>query len=529
MKILDTLPRTSNSALQLEYFKTFLINLLGWSVLLPTVSFFAVYRKVIDIILKTKHGERYGGLFNLNDGIFFWRDFSPPYLTTVLYIRSKTQIDLLPKVQKVIKEKIFTNPDLYPKLTGAKYSFGGYAYWLKNGRKVDTVVKTLRQPIAGKFDEKYLKQATAEILEVPLTDDNPELWNFYISKKPLENFSSDGSYCYPIVARFHHTIADATSIVALFIRLFGDSSAQNYSEELFERILKPSTIQPYHRTAIESTILFVKKCVRTICFSFDLIFFAFGRIIQNTHLRKTDQNALHGSNYSGKKITVWADENESDCLLMVKKIRERTESRFTCVVGTAISASLTEYFKRNKLSVPNSVTGVLTLLLNFPSIDPNKPVVLDNKTAGLGFDLQLHTSNNLVDTLRTITTTMNTQLKYTDAIISYVLLIYVMGCVPVKLLNNYLGYDSQSFLFTNIPGGSKIEMFDGCVLEKVVPVAPNIQGMGVSFGIISYDNKLQIGVTVDKALTSNSDEVQKIATDFFHNIRHLNAATKSEC
>ncbi|KAH1007528.1 hypothetical protein HUJ04_004749, partial [Dendroctonus ponderosae] len=229
---LQTLPRTSNSALQLEYFKTFLINLLGWSVLLPTVSFFAVYRKVIDIILKTKHGERYGGLFNLNDGIFFWRDFSPPYLTTVLYIRSKTQIDLLPKVQKVIKEKIFTNPDLYPKLTGAKYSFGGYAYWLKNGRKVDTVVKTLRQPIAGKFDEKYLKQATAEILE-------------------------DGSYCYPIVARFHHTIADATSIVALFIRLFGDSSAQNYSEELFERILKPSTIQPYHRTAIESTILFV--------------------------------------------------------------------------------------------------------------------------------------------------------------------------------------------------------------------------------------------------------------------------------
>lgn len=60
------------------------------------------------------------------------------------------------------------------------------------------------------------------------------------------------------------------------------------------------------------------------------------------------------------------------------------------------------------------------------------------------------------------------------------LLIYIVGCVPLKLIDNNLGYDAQTFLFTNIPGGSKIEMFGGCVLEKVVPVAPNIKGMGKS-------------------------------------------------
>lgn len=106
MNFLQTLPRTSNSALQLQLLKTFLINLVGWSILLPAIALFTVYRKVINIILKAKHGERYGGLFKLNDGIFFWDQPAPTCLTTVLYIRSKKQINLLPKVQKVIKEKV---------------------------------------------------------------------------------------------------------------------------------------------------------------------------------------------------------------------------------------------------------------------------------------------------------------------------------------------------------------------------------------------------------------------------------------
>lgn len=52
---------------------------------------------------------------------------------------------------------------------------------------------------------------------------------------------------------------------------------------------------------------------------------------------------------------------------------------------------------------------------------------------------------------------------------------------------------------------------------------------GISFGIISYDNKLQIGVTVDKAITTNQEEVQKIANDFFRNIRLLDIASKNSC
>ncbi|XP_048520460.1 uncharacterized protein LOC125504034 isoform X2 [Dendroctonus ponderosae] len=399
---------------QLNLLKTLFINIVGWIVLLPVVAIFAVYRKIVDIILRIIHGKLYGGLFNLNDTVFFWTDVSPFFLTTVLYIKSKSEIDLLNKVQIVIRKQIFGNSDAYPKLTGTKYSFGGYSYWKKYGCKPDSVVKSLKLPKSGKFNEEYLKKATAEIIETKIDNNDSVLWNFYISEKPLEDFSSDGSYCYPIIARFHHSIADGTSLVALFIRLFGDSTAQNYTEELFKKLIKPP-IAHHHQAGIEPLEILVKKIIGTINFSFDLVFFAFGRLIQNGQLREHDVNGLHRTSYSGKKITVWADE--SDCLMMVKRIRERTKSKFTCVISTAVSASMVDYFKRNKLPVPEHISGAMALLLDFPSIDPIKPVVLDNKAAGLCYSLPCHTSNNILDSLRKVTASMNEQLKYTDAII----------------------------------------------------------------------------------------------------------------
>lgn len=55
---------------------------------------------------------------------------------------------------------------------------------------------------------------------------------------------------------------------------------------------------------------------------------------------------------------------------------------------------------------------------------------------------------------------------------------YGMGCMPIPLVNAVSGFQSQTFLFTNVPGGSAIKILDGCELEKVVPLAPVIKGVG---------------------------------------------------
>lgn len=52
------------------------------------------------------------------------------------------------------------------------------------------MVKSLKLPKNKKFNEEYLKKAAAEIIETKIDNNDAVLWNFYISEKPLEDFSS---------------------------------------------------------------------------------------------------------------------------------------------------------------------------------------------------------------------------------------------------------------------------------------------------------------------------------------------------
>lgn len=44
---------------------------------------------------------------------------------------------------------------------------------------------------------------------------------------------------------------------------------------------------------------------------------------------------------------------------------------------------------------------------------------------------------------------------------------------------------------------------------------------GISVSILSYDNRLQLGILVDKAILSSQKEAQKIADDIFDSLKLL--------
>lgn len=80
-----------------------------------------------------------------------------------------------------------------------------------------------------------------------------------------------------------------------------------------------------------------------------LLYFVFkapGKMTEFNHFRPIDKNALHDTNYTGQKLVAWATEDRPECLAMVKGIKNRMKSKFVCVLNTAISASMTDYFKR---------------------------------------------------------------------------------------------------------------------------------------------------------------------------------------
>lgn len=81
--------------------------------------------------------------------------------------------------------QVFDHPELYPKLTGAKRSFGGYPYWLKNELVVDDVLKRLNIPDGAEFNEETLKELVAKISDSKHGKMGQVLWDLHVSSTPL--------------------------------------------------------------------------------------------------------------------------------------------------------------------------------------------------------------------------------------------------------------------------------------------------------------------------------------------------------
>src|SRR5205814_1928674 len=60
---------------------------------------------------------------------------------------------------------------------------------------------------------------------------------------------------------------------------------------------------------------------------------------------------------------------------------------------------------------------------------------------------------------------------------------------------------------TNVPGPLVSLYVQGKRLEKLVPVVPLTQGVGLAFAILSYADTLTIGITADPALVPNGESL----------------------
>lgn len=100
--------------------------------------------------------------------------------------------------------QVFDHPELYPKLTGAKRSFGGYPYWVKNQLVVDDVLKRLNIPDEADFNEETLKELVAKISDSRHGKMGQVLWDLHVSSTPLVT-SNNVSKTFPLKVSFART------------------------------------------------------------------------------------------------------------------------------------------------------------------------------------------------------------------------------------------------------------------------------------------------------------------------------------
>lgn len=93
----------------LDILKTVLLSFIGWSVLVPLVTLSAIYRKLVDQVLKLRWRKKYGGLFDGRDVMYFMpsdKDGWVCSITSVFYIKCQQQTDVYSAVMKTLQEKV---------------------------------------------------------------------------------------------------------------------------------------------------------------------------------------------------------------------------------------------------------------------------------------------------------------------------------------------------------------------------------------------------------------------------------------
>lgn len=139
---------------------------------------------------------------------------------------------------------------------------------------------------------------------------------------------------------------------------------------------------------------------------------------------------------------------------------------------------------------------MFTLLTAVPKFSKSKPAVLDNKPAGGSADvsttLQL---TNLKSALKSITEIMTVQVRYADILVRIInincpnpvnknvlqffqLMLRWMGNLPLGWMQYVDGWKNETCFVSNVPGGTRVEVLDGCVLETIVPVVPLFGAVG---------------------------------------------------
>ncbi|KAL1490879.1 hypothetical protein ABEB36_011561 [Hypothenemus hampei] len=496
-----------------KYSKWILLSIFFWIFLIPLLIMAIVYRVIIHLILKLKFKDKYGGLVTISDS-FFLSLASKCSIMATMYVKSQRPIDIYDLVESTLREKIFDNPELYPKLTGNTGTFAGHSFWIRNGCCVNDVLFRINIPRNVLFNERTLKTVTGEIANKTQPRNDTILWDIHVAETPILAKKNDGFLRYAIVVRFHHCVGDATSLFALLLQIFGGNT-QNYCEEIARKFSK----RPARRKSFKETF---KYYLTNLGLILEVAFITLGRLNDlYSRPRIIWRSASRRCNYSKDKVISWTSEERVECVPLVKLIKNHTKSSFFAVLNTALSVSLTNYLKKkSSMEVPSFIPGTISFLLQLPKFNLSSPVVLENNASGGHFELPIHNSDTFLDTLDRVKEKLTKYFNYSNALILRLFVGHILGAFPLHLFDP-LSRDCNSinFLMTNVPGSDKIPMFGSCILEQIVPIFPNFHGTAITVAFLTYDNKFQIGLSMDKRLINGDDDLQTMADDILDSIR----------
>jgi len=211
----------------------------------------------------------------------------------------------------------------------------------------------------------------------------------------------------------------------------------------------------------------------------------------------------------------------------VKAVKDRLGGTVNDVVLSTISAALRAYLERAGLN-PDRIELRAMLPVNVRRSDEH--LKLGNRVSMLVAPLPVRIFDPL-ERLRQVRAA-TAHLKERGQAARFTRVLDLMDLLPAAV-QKPLGWlqvqaSPINTVCTNIPGPPVSLYVQGKRLEKLVPVVPLTQGVGLAFAILSYCDTLTIGITADPALVPNSESLCDLLQAGFDELRVLAGVERAE-
>lgn len=194
--------------------------------------------------------------------------------------------------------------------------------------------------------------------------------------------------------------------------------------------------------------------------------------------------------------------------MAVKLLKHKYDgARFSNILMAALSKSLRDFFERKSYEVPSDMTVVIPARLYSTNEDPQ--LRLENKfsVALQTLPIDVKVENERVRMIKEHSDKVHSSVDY---LVNYWMMSTVSAVFPDWVLRVLMYSRHCTIAVSNLPGPNFTIKIDGHELENVGFFLPNIGLTACGVTILSYDDKLHLGIMSDDTAISSDEELGDI-------------------
>ncbi len=357
-----------------------------------------------------------------------------------------------------------------------------------------------RTKLSNKSSRKELEDLVGELMSTPLDYDKP-LWHITM----VEN-AKEGS---ALIIRLHHCIADGNALVRVLLSMMSNTKVKVLKRTSGKKEEKPSFLDP-----ITDVVLNVWVAAETIVkFSYNVItspLKVFGWVknavegsvsLGKLVFRWPDPKTILKQELQNKKLAAWSGEISLD---EIKEIRKHAGTTVNDVIVSATAGALRSYLmKRGEDTTDMNIRAAIPVDIR----RRNDGFDLGNKFGLVFLSLPVgldDSKERLIEQKKRMDDLKNSP----EAFVSF-LVLKSMGAAPKEiedLVINIIG-TKTSLVLTNVPGPKHPIYLAGTQVENIMFWVPQAGRVGLGVSVISYNNKVRIGVATDEKIIPDPEKI----------------------